>query len=109
MISAAHLAVVRAESGLDPDLDTIPPFQFSEWFAELSRVCPDVLSARPGIDYNRQRNALRVEIVPGSNRCKRQSPDGRGLAWLLSGGSPIAYGICGRASCPRTCGTGMAR
>ncbi len=63
------------------------------YFEELSLLCPSSLSVVAGEDFARQRNALRVELVPGTgSRCSRRSPDGRGLAWFLSGGSALAYG-----------------
>lgn len=46
-------------------------------------------------------NGLNVEIGSPAPRCTRKSPDGRGLIWLLSGGSILAYGRCG-AVCPRS-------
>lgn len=101
MISIASLTVARAAAGLEIDIDAVPPWQFAIWHDELSPLCPSRLALQPGSDYRRQRNALRIEIVPSSSRCSRRSPDGRGLAWLLSGGSPIAYGECRVAKCPR--------
>lgn len=102
MISIASLTVDRAAAGLDVDIDAVPPWQFAIWHDELAPLCPSRLAPQAGRDYNRQRNALRIEIVPSSSRCSRRSPDGRGLAWLLSGGSPIAYGECCASLCPRS-------
>lgn len=45
-------------------------------------------------------NALNVEIGAPAPRCNRKSPDGRGLAWLLSGGDALAYGHCTPRACP---------
>lgn len=47
----------------------------------------------------RPANALNLEIGAPRPRCLMKSPDGRGLAWLRSGGSVLAYGIC-VAPCP---------
>lgn len=101
MISRAHLVVVRADAGKPPsieDLDAVPSGQWSDWFTELAPLCHDRINLgvepRPG-------NALNIEIGAPLPRCKRQSPDGRGLAWLHSGGSPLAYGTCSRGACPR--------
>jgi len=67
-------------------------------FGEFSDACTE----RLGIDQERRpANALCVEYMTPTPRCKLQSPDGRGLAWLLSGGSALAYGRCCRESCPR--------
>lgn len=60
---------------------------------ELCGSCVEpVLERRPV-------NGLCVEIGSPAARCKLKSPDGRGLAWLLSGGSVLAYGLC-RMPCP---------
>jgi hypothetical protein len=102
VISVASLTVDRAAAGLDYDLDAVPPWQFAIHFGDLAPLCPSRLRPVAGRDYNRQRNALRVEIVPDSDRCLRKSPDGRGIAWLASGGSPIDYGACCPSGCPRS-------
>lgn len=101
MISIAHLTVIRAERGISAtrdDLDAIPAAQWGEWFRDLAPLCHDrralEVERRPG-------NALNVEIGAPVPRCLRQSPDGRGLAWLHSGGSVLAYGACSARSCPR--------
>ena len=49
----------------------------------------------------RRANALNIEIGSPLPRCTRKSPDGRGLAWLMSGGSPLSYGHCTPLACPR--------
>lgn len=65
--------------------------QFSETCDQ--RIVPEV-NRRPA-------NALNVEIGSPAIRCALRSPDGRGAIWLLSGGSPLAYGCCERATCRR--------
>lgn len=66
-------------------------------FDELRPVC----GYRQGAPLERRpANALALEHFPFFDRCTAQPPDGRGLAWLLSGGSILAYGHCDRASCP---------
>lgn len=102
MMSLARLALERVARGLQADLDVIPPWQWAIYFEELSRLCPSSLAVVAGDDFARQRNALRVELVPSTApRCSRRPPDGRGLAWLLSGGSALSYGACCAAKCPR--------
>ena len=102
MISSASLAIVRHERGANPMLDDVPGWQFSLYFDDLSAICSSRLEVEAGRDFNRQRNALRCEMVPDATpRCSRQSPDGRGLDWYLSGGSPLAYGQCCLSCCPR--------
>ena len=66
-------------------------------FGEYSAGCPDRIDL--GVE-RRPANALNVEIGQPMPRCQQQSPDGRGLAWLWSGGSPLAYGQCCRSACP---------
>lgn len=80
-------------------LDAVPAAQWAgpHW-AELSKDCgnriaPEV-ERRPG-------NALNLEIGTPQPRCSARSPDGRGLAWILSGGSPLAYGLCSQGECWR--------
>lgn len=102
MMSLARLALERVERGLQPDLDVIPSWQWAIYFEELSPLCPSSLAVVAGRDFARQRNALRIELLPSTAaRCSRRPPDGRGLAWLLSGGSPLSYGACCAAKCPR--------
>ena len=67
-------------------------------WAELSLHCGNRVD--PGIE-RRPANALNIEIGSASPRCLFRSPDGRGLAWLLSGGSVLAYGTCVQSCCER--------
>jgi len=63
----------------------------------LGNDCPHQMD----IDVERRPgNALNVEIGAPLPRCNRKSPDGRGLVWLMSGGSPLAYGNCTPLHCP---------
>ena len=102
MMSLARLALERLQRGLSAELDGIPTWQWAIYFEELSPRCPSSLAVVPGEAFARQRNALRVELVPSTApRCSRRPPDGRGLAWLLSGGSALAYGACCAVKCPR--------
>ena len=102
MISVAMLTIDRAAAGLDYDIDAVPAWQWAVHHDDLARICPSRLSVVAGRDFSRQRNALRCEWVPSTEpRCSRQSPDGRGLAWLMSGGSPLTYGRCYLSCCPR--------
>lgn len=101
MPSLALIVIEAHEQGRAVDarsLDAIPPFQWEVYWADLAPICPSQLQPRPV----RQRNALRIEILPDSGpRCSRLSPDGRGLTWFLSGGEPLAYGPCRADTCPR--------
>lgn len=97
---ALHL-VVAAEQGhnISKEVVTVSPWQFETYFAELSPHCPD--RAQPEL-IRRPANALIMETSQGRTRCLQQSPDNRGLAWYMSGGSVLAYGVCACATCPRT-------
>lgn len=105
MISLARLLLDRAAVGIPVDVTTVPSFQWDIYWRELARLCPSTIQPRPA----KQRNALRIEILPDSGpRCSRRSPDGRGLIWLLSGGDPLSYGVCCERACPRRTGGGAA-
>ena len=63
----------------------------------LERDCPH----RMMLPVERRRgNVVTVEIGAPMIRCQCKSPDGRGLAWLLSGGETLSYGICTPRACP---------
>jgi hypothetical protein len=81
-------------------LASIPAWQWAtpggHW-PDLSQYCcnrkqPDT-PRRPG-------NVLNIEVGTPAPRCLFQAPDGRGLAWMLSGGSVLAYGLCLQSNCP---------
>jgi hypothetical protein len=97
-VSVAHIVLAQAEAGQQADFDAVPVWQWEIWYSDLRRYCPDTLEivAEPGF-----RNRLTTEFAPQTSRCKKRSPDGRGAAWLLSGGSALAYGQCSAAMCPR--------
>ena len=100
MISLARLTLDRAEAGLDvsSELAAVPAAQWDVYFPELLRVCPD--RREMGVE-RRPANALNLEIGAPQARCLQRAPDGRGLAWLWSGGELLAYGCCDRGGCPR--------
>lgn len=100
MISAARLILDRVARGVAPtreELAALPSVQWEVYAADLVPHCPArrtlPVERRPG-------NALNVEIGEPLPRCMEQSPDGRGSAWMLSGGSLLAYGACDASSCP---------
>lgn len=100
-MTLAQLMLDRAKSGLpvsSSDLESIPAVQWEVYWDELRALCPSKLTP----STVRQRNALRIELLPSTEpRCSRLSPDGRGLAWFLSGGDPLAYRQCCATACPR--------
>lgn len=99
MISAAQVIIERAKAGL-PVLDefsALPAWQMRIWWSELSSCCPSRME--PDL-VRRPANALNIEIGAPQLRCSLQSPDGRGMAWVNSGGSILAYGCCSKRSCP---------
>ena len=71
------------------------------WWPELATHCPNRIE--PEIE-RRPVNGLNIEIGSPQPRCSHRSPDGRGLAWLVSGGSVLAYGCCEQRQCPRVGG-----
>lgn len=98
MATAAQATIDRAAAGLAFDISDVPSFQWGVYWDELRKICPSSIAVVP----RPQRNALRIEILPSTEpRCSRRSPDSRGLAWLLSGGDPLAYGECCEHRCPR--------
>lgn len=104
MISAAQLALDQAAAGQTPTVEAVPAWQWVLRFDELQKICPSQFG-ETAEKLGPQKNALRVELVhfsASSQRCKLQSPDGRGLIWYLSGGSPLSYGKCCASQCPRT-------
>lgn len=65
---------------------------------------PKIETCRSRLEPSLERrrvNGLNIEIGSTLPRCTRKSPDDRGLVWLLSGGSPLAYGHCTPSACPR--------
>ena len=83
------------------EISDVPEDQFAFWFSEIAPLCPDRVV--PDL-IPRKANALNIEFAgPRIARCKMRSPDGRGLAWLLSGGDITAYGFCVQTHCER-CG-----
>ena len=100
MISLAQLIVDRAAQNLSTTdaFEALPAFQMRVRFDDLCALCPSRIELEV---ERRPANALNVEIGTPVPRCRLRSPDGRGSAWLLSGGSPLAYGVCSARECPR--------
>lgn len=105
MISAVGLALHHYDNGqaaaAQQVLESMTPggrWQIDLNFAEVSDICQHRISP----DTSR-RNGNRICVEAGYsalNRCMKQSPDGRGAVWLLSGGDALAYGICCPINCP---------
>ncbi len=101
MPSLAHHVAEAIDRGVPvpkETFDAIPRTQLRVWFSEVVSACP---SRRAMGVERRPANALNIEIGQPLPRCMEQSPDGRGLAWILSGGSALAYGTCCASACPR--------
>jgi hypothetical protein len=99
-ITLAQLIQDRHAAGLrvDDEFDALPPWQLELCFADVAPCCPQ----RWVLPVERRRaNALNVEVGAPLPRCQWRSPDGRGHAWFLSGGSQLDYGPCGPSECPR--------
>lgn len=79
----------------------VPAWQWAgPLWPELARHC----GARASVElspYNSD-DAFGIRPEAGlSPRCLERSPDGRGMAWLQSGGPLADYGACSRSRCPR--------
>lgn len=80
-------------------LAEVPPHQWAlpgGYFDELSEHCNNrkVIHREP-----RFMNRLAIYTFAPAPRCLYRSPDGRGLAWLKSGGSVLAYEPCEQEHC----------
>ena len=81
-------------------LSEIPAAQWdSGHWLELSKHCGNRVEVH---QEPRFMNRLSIYTRQPPPRCLFLSPDGRGLAWLLSGGEVEAYGQCERLNCERT-------
>ena len=100
MISLAQLILDRVAAGADVFVEfaQLPEWQMELRWDELSLHCPS--SMRPEL-MRRPGNALNIEIGEPSKRCSLLSPDGKGMRWIASGGSALAYGLCTKRECPR--------
>jgi hypothetical protein len=100
------LDVLERRQDLTPDqkqvlLAEVPAHQWAlqdGHFDELSRHCCN------RVEVNREprfMNRLSINVMTPLPRCLYRSPDGRGLAWLKSGGEVEVYGRCEQARCER--------
>jgi hypothetical protein len=69
-----------------PRLKDIDPKAFGE---EVARLAIDHVTS------------LLLQLDPGARWSFEREPAGALLAWLLSGGDPLAYGACRERMCPR--------
>ena len=104
MISIIQLALDHHAAGhadaAQQVLDSIGPgarWQVELRFGEVAAICRHRIEAR---QESRPGTRLVVEHVAPLPRCVQQAPDGRGAAWLASGGSVLAYGTCCVTGCP---------
>ena len=89
-------------------VDAVPAWQWQVtggWWPDLAMYCRNRIE--PNL-LGRPVNGLNIEIGAPAARCLYRSPDGRGLLWLMSGGSALAYGICEQSACER-CADGRPR
>lgn len=86
---------------------SVPPNQWAllggHW-NELARHCGNRATVP---EEPRFMNRLSINRMTPLPRCLYRSPDGRGLAWLRSGGEVVAYGMCEQSHCERA-GNGSA-
>ena len=90
--------LVRAAIAAVPSWQWAVPGGF---WGEMAERCPD--HARSWGNPKPQHgpgNRLGINTMDPTPRCLWKSPDGLGLRWLMSGGSPLAYGICSADGCP---------
>lgn len=82
-------------------VDAVPSWQWrGPFWPELALHCGARVVA-PLTPYNSD-DAFGICPERGlSPRCLSRSPDGRGMAWILSGGSVADYGACSQRRCPR--------
>lgn len=82
-------------------LDQVPVHQWAaphgHWGELAKHCCNRVESVREPRFMNR----LSINTMTPLPRCLHRSPDGRGLAWLKSGGEIEAYGRCEQQHCDR--------
>ena len=77
-------------------VDNVPADQWPMHWKELSAHC----RYRIECDTPRRRGTrLCIEVGKPAGRCLKQSPDGMGGRYLISGGDPVAYGTCKRSKC----------
>ena len=100
MISLAQLILDRVAAGTNAleEFAQLPAWQMDLRWDDLAPHCPSRIQPELA---RRPANALNVEIGEPRKRCALRSPDGRGMLWILSGGSALAYGQCDKRECPR--------
>lgn len=82
-------------------IDQVPGHQWAikgGYFNELSTHCCNRVEIQ---EEPRFMNRLAFYQLTPQPRCLYRSPDGRGLAWLKSGGSVLSYGVCEQEKCER--------
>ena len=67
-------------------------------WADLAKHCSNRAEV---LDEPRFMNRLSIYRMQPLPRCLFRSPDGRGLAWMKSGGPLESYGICEQMHCER--------
>lgn len=79
----------------------VPPWQWAgPLWPELAQHCGARAKAEWPAYNSDDAFGIRPEVGLAP-RCLMRSPDGRGMAWLQSGGPLADYGACSRSRCPR--------
>lgn len=82
-------------------LNQIPAQQWADpngHWRELSEHCCQRVEVQEEPRFMNRLGFYRIQPLP---RCLFRSPDGRGLAWLKSGGEVESYGRCEQRHCER--------
>jgi hypothetical protein len=101
MITGMFTACQLFDSGREDEANalmrSVPLFQLEAYWEEVQRMCDQRRESKVA---PRPVNGFNVETSKAADRCLSQSPDGRGLIYLQSGGSLLAYGVCCSSKCP---------
>ena len=105
-IAADMLDWIASHPEVDPiskaqALSQVPAHQWAcpggHW-PELATHCANRVEVK---QESRFMNRLSINVMSPLPRCLYRSPDGRGLAWLKSGGEVEAYGRCEQSACEK--------
>ena len=82
-------------------LDQVPSHQWAAPYGHWQELAQHCCNRVEATREPRFMNRLSINVMTPLPRCLYRSPDGRGLAWLKSGGEVEAYGRCEQSHCER--------